>query len=94
MISIFDMTKKHAGKEGEADVEGQWIGTRIFTQGVIRQMFLKKRSKEERTELLRKRINSYGANDAQMAKSTLSVYRKYQIVSVVGTHSIVFCELD
>ena len=85
MISIYDM------KEGSN--AGQWSDTIEFGEGnIVRKMFIKKRSLEERNKEIRKKQRQ-GRKQFGKASNMLSIYKKYNLVSIVGTHSVYFTEL-
>jgi len=48
MISVYDMTSISA--TDKEDSEGKWVQTIRFSQGNIREMTIKKKSKEARAE--------------------------------------------
>ena len=84
MISIYDMK--------EASSAGAWSDTIEFSEGHIRKMFIKKRSLEERNKEIRKKQRQ-GRKQFGKASNMLSIYKKYNLVSIVGTHSVYFTEL-
>ena len=72
---------------------GKWMETIKFDRGNIRDMLLKKRPREERKAMIEKKIGN-GAIVAGKTSNLLSMYKKYQIVVLIGTHSIVTSELS
>ena len=56
MISVFDMSK---GIWEEAS----WIDTIHFEEGYVRKMFIKKRSKKERLEIMLEKLNFKDGGD-------------------------------
>ena len=77
-------------KEGSS--QGSWSDTIEFAEGNIRKMFIKKRSLEGRNKEIRKKQRQ-GRQQIGKASNMLSIYKKYNLVSIVGTHSVHFTEL-
>lgn len=86
MISVFDMSK---GIWEEAC----WIDTVQFDEGFIRKMFIKKRDKQERQDLIKER-KLKGKNCSGRSKQQLSVFKKYRIILFIGIHTIKMIELS
>ena len=96
MISVYDMTKP--------EDEG-WKHTLECKSGIIRQMFIKKRSKKTRNEAIQKikaqtedsketeRLSSNRTNFGKDA-NLLSLFKKYHLVSIVGTDTFQHTELN
>lgn len=75
MISVFDMTKTQGR-------QAKWIDTIKFNEGHIRQMFIKKNSKVERS-ILAKMATVRGSN-----KHKISIFQQSRVICFVGINSI------
>ena len=86
MISIFDMTS----------TDGHWLQTISFKQGAIRQMLVEKRSKRDRIHLIANKMTLRGGKSQHHSvaqEQVLTMFEKYQIISLIGTHTISYCTL-
>ena len=81
------------GTNATENDSGRWIDTIKFDHGSIRDMLLKKRPKEKRAAMIKEKIAN-GAIVTGKTSNLLSVYKKYQIIVLIGTHSIVTSELS
>ena len=96
MISVYDMTKP--------EDEG-WKHTLECKSGIIRKMFIKKRSKKTRNEAIQKLIKVQTEESKEIEtlnsvrtfgkdENLLSLYKKYHLVSIVGTDTFQYTELN
>ena len=95
-VKVYDDTEENEEEESS----GQWLQTVSFDDGFIRKILIKKRSKAERISIMESQMPSQ-ANDSEMGisktnyiKKNLSVYQKFQIMGIIGTHNIRYCNLD
>ena len=86
MISVFDMSQG-------ANEKSEWIDTIQFKTGHIRQMFIKKISKERRQFALLENLRRTGLGADAEGDKHLSVFKKYEIVILNGLTDIVSCGL-
>ena len=96
-VSVYDNTEENEEEESG----GQWLQTVHFDEGFIRKILIKKRSKAERlaiieTEMPKNRqvLDDGAISKTNYIKKNLSVYQKFQIMGIIGTHNIRYINLD
>ena len=88
MISAFDMT------QGQG-VHTQWLKAFKFedVNGNIRDLCIKMKPKMTRLDLAKAKIDK-GAKTFGKDEHVLSVYKRYQLVAIMGTHSVVRADIS
>ena len=86
MISIYDMSKDENG----------WVQTLSFDAGIIRTMFIKKRPRRARVNLILEELKKFDIHNLEDHKGSvvLTNFQKYQITVIFGTHNLRYCSLD
>ena len=96
-LRVYDDTEQNEEEESS----GQWLQTVSFEDGFIRKILIKKRSKKERESIMDAEMPKFNQVDdgitiskTKYIKKNLTVYQKFQIMGIIGTHNISYCDLD